>query len=73
MYTLSIDGLKNFQLVELDGVPVQPVTLTSVTLNVAQRASIVVDWKKLDGTTKKSPALAFHINAMPARLPLHHS
>jgi FtsP/CotA-like multicopper oxidase with cupredoxin domain len=47
MFTVSVDGV-NLQLVEVDSTAIAPITVPSISINVAQRMSFVVDWSTLD-------------------------
>ena len=70
MFTVSIDGLP-LTVIEVDGVSVEPYTVSSVTLNTAQRVSVVVDWNnlqiypKLDG----SQSIWIHVYVDPTMFP----
>ena len=57
------------QLIELDGTAVRPLSLPFVVLNVAQRASLVLDWTRLHPAVAASPALWFRVQGMPAMYP----
>jgi FtsP/CotA-like multicopper oxidase with cupredoxin domain len=62
MFTISIDGMP-LVLIELDGTAVQPLLLRSVTLAVAQRASVILDWSRLHPNVSASPALWIRVEA----------
>ncbi len=62
MFTFSVDGLP-LMLVELDGTPVQPLPLRSLTLAVAQRASVILDWSRLHADVAASPGLWARVEA----------
>jgi hypothetical protein len=55
MFKVSVDGLP-LTLIELDGTATTPITLPFIYLNVAQRASFVLDWTQLQ---LKSPVIRF--------------
>ena len=46
MFRVSIDGV-NLQLVEVDSTAILPLTVPSISINVGQRMSFIVDWSTL--------------------------
>jgi iron transport multicopper oxidase len=65
MWRVSVDGMP-LTLVELDGTACAPLDVAALELNVAQRAAFVLDWARLHADVAASPAIWFHIDAMPA-------
>ena len=63
MYNVSVDGMP-LTLIELDGVAVEPHDVPWLVLNVAQRASFVLDWTKVHPALAASPALLFRMRVM---------
>jgi FtsP/CotA-like multicopper oxidase with cupredoxin domain len=72
MYTLSVDGLP-LRVIELDGSYITPVDLASVTVNAAQRSSVILDFSRLSATMKKSPVITFRLSATPDMYPQYNS
>lgn len=63
MFRVSIDGV-NLQLVEVDATAVHPLTVPNVVLNVAQRASFVVDWSTLPAAFAAHSSVFLRIEVM---------
>ena len=70
MYAFSIDGLP-LTLVELDGTPVEPMDLPYIVLNVAQRASVILDFSRMHPDVADSAALWIRMDAMPEMYPTY--
>ena len=68
MYSFSVDGLP-LTLVELDGTAVEPMDLPYIVLNVAQRASVILDFSRMHPDVADSPALWLRMDAMPEMYP----
>jgi FtsP/CotA-like multicopper oxidase with cupredoxin domain len=64
MWRVSVDGMPLI-LVELDGTAVEPMEVPFLEVNVAQRASFVLDWSRMHADVAASPALWFRVQAMP--------
>jgi len=67
MCNISIDGLP-LLLVELDGVATQPLLVPYIVLDVAQRASFIIDWSLLEfntNTTTTTNSVWFRLNGIP--------
>ena len=64
MFTFSIDGLP-LTVVGADACDVEPSDAPSVMLNVAQRASVVLDFSRLSDAVASSPSLWIRVQAMP--------
>lgn len=56
VFTLSIDGLP-LRVVELDGTLIHPKDVRSISLNVGQRVSFVLDFRRLSQLVDKSPSV----------------
>ena len=63
MFNVSVDGMPLI-VVELDGVAVAPLKLPWLVLNVAQRASVVLDWSLMHPSLASQPAVRFRVSAM---------
>eukprot|EP01041_Mallomonas_annulata_P000857 gene857-1665_t len=72
MFSVHIDGLP-LRVIELDGVAVRPLALSSVILNVAQRVSFLVDWTDLQSSVslKNSPSIWIRVVAMHEMYPTY--
>jgi len=68
MFNISVDGMP-LKLVELDGITIEPLIVPYVILNVAQRASFVLDWSLLSPTLTSSPSIRFRIKGIPEMYP----
>ncbi len=68
MFTVTVDGMP-LLLVELDGTAVEPVYLPYVELNVAQRASFILDWSLMHADVADSPSVWFRFLAMTNMYP----
>ena len=68
MFTISVDGLP-LLLLELDGTAVEPVYLPYVQLNVAQRASFILDWSLMHADVVSSPSVWFRFAVMTSMYP----
>jgi FtsP/CotA-like multicopper oxidase with cupredoxin domain len=68
MFTVSVDGMP-LLLVELDGTSVTPLTLPFITLNVAQRASFVLDWNLMDAAAQSSSSIRFRVTTIAEMYP----
>ena len=64
MYTVAVDGMP-LTVIEVDGNPVKPKDFASVTLNVGQRVSFILDWSRIDPSISALPAVTFRIKANP--------
>ena len=60
MFEIAIDGV-NMQIVEVDGTQVAPYEVSRVSVNVAQRIAVIVDWSQLTGSPN---AVFLRISAM---------
>ena len=79
MFSIAIDGV-SLQVVELDGTPVAPYEVAALTLNVAQRASVLVDWSTLPPSTRGgavflrvTPLTSMYTGWSPGYLPPYES
>ena len=63
MYNVSVDGMP-LTVVELDGVAIAPLVLPWLVLNVAQRASVVLDWDRMHPSMASMTAVHVRISAM---------
>ena len=70
MFNVSIDGLP-LTLVEVDGAAVQPLDLPYVVLNVAQRVSVILDFRRLHPDVAPSTALYIRVDGMPSMYPTY--
>jgi iron transport multicopper oxidase len=70
MWTVSVDGMP-LLLVELDGTAVEPVYVPYVELNVAQRASFILDWSLMHPDVIDSPSVWFRMAAMTNMYPTY--
>ena len=70
MFNVSIDGLP-LTLVEVDGAAVQPLDLPFVVLNVAQRVSVILDFRRLHPDVARSTALYIRVDGMPSMYPTY--
>lgn len=68
MHTFSVDGMP-LQVIELDATAVDPLTLSTVIINVAQRVSVVLDFSLLDQKLRGARSIYFRVKAMPGRSP----
>ena len=68
MFTITVDGMP-LLLVELDGTAVEPVYLPYVQLNVAQRASFILDWSLMHADVVSSPSVWFRFAVMTNMYP----
>ena len=68
MFTITVDGMP-LLLVELDGTAVEPVYLPYVQLNVAQRASFILDWSLMHADVVSSPSVWFRFAVMTSMYP----
>ena len=68
MYKISVDGLP-LTLVELDGSAVKPMDLPFIVMNVAQRASVILDFDRLHPDVAASPSLWVRVTGMPEMYP----
>ena len=68
MFTVTVDGMP-LLLVELDGTAVEPMYVQYVQLNVAQRASFVLDWSLMHADVASSPSVWFRFAAMTNMYP----
>jgi iron transport multicopper oxidase len=72
MWTVSVDGMP-LLLVELDGTAVEPVYVPYVELNVAQRASFILDFSLIHADVADSPSVWFRMQAMTSMYPSYRS
>lgn len=56
VFTMSIDGLP-LRVIELDGTVIHPKDVRSISLNVGQRVSFVLDFRRLSQLVNKSPSV----------------
>ena len=68
MFRISVDGMP-LTVVELDNCAVVPMDVGSIPLNVAMRASVILDFSRLSPEIASSPALWVRVQAMPAMYP----
>jgi len=71
MFSFSVDGMP-LQVIELDGSPVNPLSLSHVVLNVAQRVSVVLDFSLLNSTLQAAKSIYFRVKAMPEMYPTYN-
>ena len=72
MYNISVDGVP-LSIVELDATTVAPHDVPYILLNVAQRASFVLDFGRMATKLAASPAVYFRVQAMPMMYPTFSS
>ena len=63
LYNVSVDGMP-LTVIELDGVAIAPLVLPWLVLNVAQRASIVLDWSHMHPSLASASAVHIRVAAM---------
>ena len=68
MFRISVDGMP-LTVVELDNTAVVPMDVGSVPLNVAMRASVILDFSRLSPKIASSPAIWVRVQAMPSMYP----
>jgi hypothetical protein len=61
-YRFSIDGLP-MTILEIDGTPVKPMLVPDVTLFVAQRVTLLLDWSLMDHSMRIYNAIWFRFRA----------
>ena len=71
MFTVSVDGMP-LQLIELDSTALEPLEVSQVTINSAQRTSFVLDWTKLDARVASSDSILLRIAIVTSMYPTHN-
>lgn len=70
MVNISVDGIP-LRLIELDDCPVKPIDLSYVVLNVAQRASFILDWERLDSSLVDFSSIWFRVTGLSEMYPTY--
>ena len=70
MFDVSVDGMP-LTVIEMDGVPTKPFSLSYVPVNAAQRVSFILDWSRLPTSMKNSPSVIIRVKAYSTMYPIY--
>ena len=71
MFSVSVDGMP-LQLIELDSTALEPLEVSQVKINSAQKASFVLDWTKLNARVASSDSILLRISAVASMYPTYN-
>jgi iron transport multicopper oxidase len=69
MFIVGVDGL-SLTVIEVDGTEVQPYVVSNVTVNVAQRVSVLIDWSKRSRDLLSQSSIYLRVTAVTANYPV---